>query len=202
MKQASSEMINKISKKQDKILDGLDYESINVYEFLRKRFRDADVASDSVFQFIFRSFYRMDNAGLTPKFKTDFFCIMQEYREKNFDMKVILRRLGAFKTLRGFNSVQLAFVSKMYNMIREDRPIYDSYIAKIFGLGKPCGNFDEKINRALHIYEEMERKYDEISSRGDCSEIIRRFDDKFKGNALCPIKKLDFIFWSAGKLMT
>ena len=193
-------LLEKIKKDHKKIIDRIDNEDIAVYEFLRKKFRNVDVAKDSVFPFVFRSFYRMDNAGLTPEFKTEFFRIMQEYREKSFNMEGVLRRLGKFKTLRGLKAVQLSFVSKMYNMINQDKPIYDSHIARFLGLGHPAGRFDQRIDGALRIYTEMEQVYAEISNRGNCSPIIKMFDARFKGNTLRQIKKLDFIFWSAGKL--
>jgi hypothetical protein len=34
-----------------------------------------------VFQFTFRSFYRLDNAGLTPEFKSKYFALLEESRK-------------------------------------------------------------------------------------------------------------------------
>ena len=63
------------------IFNSLHIESIEVYRFLIKRFRETDdITKDEVYQFLYRSFYRIDNAGLTKEFKNEYFKILQEYR--------------------------------------------------------------------------------------------------------------------------
>ena len=62
-----------IENDADAILQTLSRESIDVYRFLSERFITFDPKDDAVFQFVFRSFYRLDNAGLTPEFKERFF---------------------------------------------------------------------------------------------------------------------------------
>jgi hypothetical protein len=57
-------------------------ESIAVYNFLQTRFQQKeDVTKDLLFQFVFRSFYRLDNAGLGAQFKTRYFELMEEFRK-------------------------------------------------------------------------------------------------------------------------
>ena len=44
-------------------------ESVDVYLFLCDEFARGPVTQNYLFQFVYCSFYRLDNAGLTPEFK-------------------------------------------------------------------------------------------------------------------------------------
>ena len=69
--------VARIEQNLDAVLAHLKPESLEVYSFLRARFAEGDIANDGLFQFLFRSFYRLDNAGLSDDFKQDFFRLMQ-----------------------------------------------------------------------------------------------------------------------------
>jgi hypothetical protein len=56
--------------------------------------------------FVFRSFYRLDNAGLTQEFKTRYFQLLQEYRNKPIDLKEICLDLSNYKTRKNLDSIQ------------------------------------------------------------------------------------------------
>ena len=124
-----SEKVEEISKKildnKKLILDNFDKESIYVYEFLQKQFNKngTDITNDYVFQFVFRSYYRLDNAGLTSNFKTKYFELM----EKNeVNLKEILSELYEFETLRNKKTIQFSFATKLLHTIDASNPIFDS----------------------------------------------------------------------------
>ena len=83
-----------------------------------------------MFQFTYRSFYRLDNAGLTPEFKSRYFELLQEYRIKPIDLKDICVDLYEYKTRKGYNSVQFSFATKLANTIDENYSINEQNIIK------------------------------------------------------------------------
>lgn len=183
------------------ILAHLDAESIAVYTFIQERFQTITVTQDLVFQFIFRSFYRLDNAGLTPIFKTKYFELLEEYRY-NFDLdfEVVLRRLSTIKNRKGQDNIQFSFVTKMFSTIYPHRPVYDGEVASMFSYQTiPIGSIEKKIETYLHRYEHILSCYQAILKGNLLPKTNAAFDQKFPEHNLSDIKKLDFIFWAAGK---
>jgi hypothetical protein len=66
-------IIEGIEEKQDDILSNIDFESIAVYSFLKNEYAKENILDNFVFQFVFRSYYRLDNAGLSDEIKNRFF---------------------------------------------------------------------------------------------------------------------------------
>jgi len=185
------------------IIDNLNQESIDVYNFLKKEFLQSDVTTNYVFQFVYRSYYRLDNAGLTPRFKSEYFKIMQEERNKaNQDLKGVLKRLYAFQNLRNQDNFQFSFVTKLFNTIDNNLPIYDSEVARVFGYCWPYQNdFDIKYNKLKEQLEFITEAYNAIISEDFVKPATDLFDAKFPNHQLSDMKRLDFIVWSAGKIM-
>lgn len=61
------ELTSYINGHRGLVLNNLNPESLDVYVFLSKRFSECDASKDRVFQFVFRSFYRLDwGSGSSP----------------------------------------------------------------------------------------------------------------------------------------
>jgi hypothetical protein len=117
-------------------------ESVCVYEEIMRRYEENGV-TDLVFRFLFRSFYRLDNAGLTDEWKEEFFSLL---KRKETNLRTLLDKLHEIPTLRGHNSFQLSFATKLLHTLNPHLPIYDSIVAKKLDVtlnGKKDG-------RALH----------------------------------------------------
>lgn len=199
----TEEIVEIINSNVQAILDNISNESIEVYNFLTAQFAKTDVSTNVLFQFVYRSFYRLDNAGLTTLFKTEYFNILQEYRQiDNFYISSILRRLYNIENYKK-NTFQFSFVTKMQNIIFNDRPIYDSAVASVFSFRQPKQriSFDEKLIYFLNQLQVIQQTYTSLIDNNSIEKVITSFDTKFQGNNLGQIKKLDFIFWSAGKIM-
>jgi len=67
------EIIQQIEEKQEEILKYLDFESIAVYSFIKNEYAQGNIQENLVFQFVFRRFYGLDNAGLSDEMKKCFF---------------------------------------------------------------------------------------------------------------------------------
>lgn len=95
-----AEVLDDIIAEQDQIRSSLTDADIDVYLFLLDRFRAAHgkISTDHVFHFLFRSYYRLDSAGLTPEFKVAYFKIMEEtFSTKNVDLRSICKDLYRYE---------------------------------------------------------------------------------------------------------
>jgi hypothetical protein len=198
------ELIKTINDNKVAIINNLEHESIFVYQFLKEQFNSSEnIASDHLFHFVFRSFYRLDNAGLPPIFKKQFFLEMQSARnDSDIDINSICRRLYLFPNRKGQNTLQFSFVTKLANMLDEKLPIYDSEVAAIYNF-KPSQskNLDVKIDRLLNFYEELCQSYTNLVDHSDMQPVFELLHNSIEGSSnLSLAKQLDFIIWSAGKL--
>jgi len=165
---------------------------------------NTNITENYLFQFVYKSFYRLDNAGLTTQFKTEYFNILQEYRQfDNFDFANILQRLFEIQNHQGQNTFQFSFVTKMQNTICNDRPIYDNEVSKVFSFNRPRQGspFSDKLDFYLELLRIIDETYNTFINDNNLHNIITLFDNKFPQNNLGQIEKFDFIFWSAGKIL-
>ena len=195
-------LTEKINEQSKEIVDNLNYESISVYKFLKDEFKKSNVTKNLVFQFVFRSFYRLDMAGLTKVFKTEYFKIMENSKTKGYDISEILKKLYAFENIKGQENIQFSFTTKMINMLNDNEPIYDNLVAKKFKIHRPNHylTYDKKVKKYLADYDMIKQSYNKIQKENLLKKVVKEFDEKFKDNQLSYTKKLDFIFWSVGKL--
>lgn len=187
------------------IVQGIGKESIDVYLFLREQFNKGPILKNNLFQFVYRSFYCLDNAGLTPKFKSEYFRMMEECRSsKGLDLRNLTKNLYEIPNLKGRNSLQFSFVTKLANTIDDDYPIYDSQVAKVFKFHPPYTykTMDERLDTYLTFYENLKKDYYELLSGNACEAVFARFHEIYPDvdYLMIPrLKILDFFFWSAGK---
>jgi hypothetical protein len=180
-------------------------EAVDVYLFLSDEFVRGPVTQNYLFQFVYRSFYRLDNAGLTPEFKSAYFECMEDARGGvSVDLAAIVNKLHKFLNRKGQASIQFSFVTKLANTINPSHPIYDAEVAKCFGFRTPYNNkpFDTRLQEYLAFYESLRNFYEEITTQGSMKELVGLFERTYSPAAsrVPPVKVLDFIFWAAGKV--
>lgn len=192
-----------INHNAESIIENLSKESVAVYVFLYNEFLKGDVTINTVFQFVYRSFYRLDNAGLTPEFKTAYFELMQQFRnETSISPVEIVDKLYSFKRRKGDHSIQFSFTTKLINMIDPTYPIYDSEVARVFQFSTyHLKDNAKKIARYLDQQNTIVQTYNKIIEENLLAQSLAVFHNKYKKYDLPLIKKLDFIFWSYGKLL-
>jgi hypothetical protein len=179
-------------------------ESVAVYSFLQGEFKRPPVTRNCLFQFVYRSFYRIDNAGLRPSFHAEYFKVMEMSRgSKNIDLKALVRQLSRPDfNWRNLESLQFSFVTKLAHTVCPDTfPIYDSEIARAFGFRPPdCKSLEKRLEQYYIFYEALKKLYAEILSKGELREQVEDFRNQFAiTGEIPPLKIIDFIFWSAGK---
>ena len=107
MKRVSDETFVRL---RDAGLLGLE-ESIRVYEWLEAH---KEKPENPVFQFVFRSYYRIDNAGLTSDWKVRYFEFLSQ-RERS--LKTILEGLYHIPTKKKVKSLQFSFATKLLHTL-------------------------------------------------------------------------------------
>ena len=190
-----------IEANSKEIIKNIEQESVDVYNFLITEFTKSNVTENYLFQFVFRSFYRIDNAGLTSEFKKEYFKILEQNRnEKIFDFKKVLLHLYSIPNRKGQNTLQFSFATKLFNTINDTMPIYDSKVAKIFSLTRPYqSEFVVKLGKYLDQLDIIQKGYEMIIEQNLLPKSTELFNQKFINSNLSKMKILDFIFWSAGK---
>lgn len=199
------EIVNYISENQYFIKNNISRESIDVYCFLQAEFKKGHSSINYLFQFVYRSFYRLDNAGLSKDFKGKYFELLEKNRHlDNYDYRGVATALYKIPNLRYLNTLQFSFVTKMFNTINPALPIYDSEVARVFKFKPPSTKLtlDERLEQYLLQLNEIKETYEAILKNGLLAQTLKLCRDHiFYDTEISDIKALDFIFWSAGKIM-
>jgi hypothetical protein len=136
----ASHIAKEIISNQARIINELGEEPIAVYRLLSSEFAKGGVDKNPLFQFVFRSYYRLDNAGLTPAFKSRYFELMENARVTGvIDLQAIATDLYRFKSLRHRKTLQFSFITK---------------VGKALGFSPPdqLRDFDKRLGIYLQFY--------------------------------------------------
>ncbi len=199
-----TEIIKEIDEKQDDILDNLNLESIKVYSFLKDEYVKGNIQENSVFQFVFKSFYGMNQAGLSDDQKRRFFELLSDKQES---LEYILSELYEIprksRKLNNSHSIQFGFATKLLHTLNNNKPIYDSLVV-MSTKKKPNGSGRDKIHSCIEVYDSLEKLYAELKEDCKIKNVISIFRSKFNmdNKSISDTKILDFLMWSLGKLKT
>jgi hypothetical protein len=193
-----------IDQNADSIVHAIGCESIDVYRFLSDRFRRSNVSSDTVFQFVFRSFYRLDNAGLTGTFKIRYFELLEANRGKeSIDLTSIVAQLYELPNRKSHNTLQFSFATKLANTVNCSYPIYDSKVGLMFDFQVPANYkaFEVRLSEYMDLYADIQATYARIISNSDLLGARRTFRQVYAvdESQVPETKVIDFIVWQAGK---
>lgn len=187
----ASEIAETLIKHKGAILLKLTQEDVDVYVFLRSVRNDQKLIH--VFQFIFRSYFRLDSVGLNSEFKKKFFVLMAE---RESDLKSTLTELACI----GRQKIQFSFATKLLHMQNSGLPIYDSQVAVVTGLRVMGKTPKERIESCNFIYETLKIHYQNLCANGKVRGIIDDFRTKFKvtQEEVSDTKVIDFLLWALG----
>ena len=73
-------VLSDIEANAERYVRAIGREAVDVYAFLCDEFARGSVVENLVFQFTYRSFYRLDTAGLRPEFKSRYFTLLEKSR--------------------------------------------------------------------------------------------------------------------------
>lgn len=197
--------VDAVNKNATTIIKRLGREPLEVYKFIQKRYKSQNVKTDCLFQFVFRSYYRLDNAGLTDGFKTKFFELLESNRCCGEpDLQQLTENLFKIPNYRGQNALQFSFVTKLANTVNPSIPIYDSEVAKMYGFSAPLWykGKDRRLEELLSFHRYMRKDYENMSKTEALSPALEALQRAY-GEILDEIRtsrRIDFLLWSAGKL--
>lgn len=189
MKRISAETLVRL---RDAGLIGLE-ESIRVYEWLEAHKEEPE---NPVFQFVFRSYYRIDNAGLTSAWKVRYFEFLDQ---REGGLGTILEGLYHIPTTRKLKSLQFSFATKLLHTLDSRRPIYDSKVAELLGLPVKKGkDFAANIDTCVAVYEELREAQQQLLRDDGIKNQVAALKALYKSR-ISNEKALDFLLWSAAK---
>jgi|SRR3989344_8314714 len=165
-------------------------ESIEVYLFIQQNF-PAKI-NDKFFRFVYKSFYGLNNAGLREECKNKYFKLLES---KENSLQKILITLYEYPTLKGYNSYQLSFATKLLHTLDNSLPIYDSNIASLFKL--PPKKSD--LTRCIKTYNLLKEKFGLLLKDSQIQEHIHKIKKTYRAEKISDAKILDFMLWSIGK---
>lgn len=127
---------------------------------------------------------------------------MEEYKnQKEFNYSDVFQWLYIIPNVKGQNTFQFSLTTKMLNMLDEDMPAYTNEVIKMFGFSRSSAlSFEKKFEAYTSKYEIVKNTYNEIFNKNLLLKMGLYFERKFKAYKVGKINKLNFIFWSAGKL--
>ncbi|WP_439628316.1 hypothetical protein [Gemmata sp.] len=146
MKRVSADALARV---RDADLLGLQ-ESVRVYEWLEAHKGEPN---NPVFQFVFRSYYRIDSAGLTARWKARSFEFLGR---REGGLGTILEGLYQVPTARNVKSLQFSFATKLLHTLDPRQPIYDSKVAELLGLPVKKGkDFTANVDACVAAYDDL-----------------------------------------------
>ena len=205
------EIVEQIYKKREEIIENIDKESVDVYLWIKNEYEKSrgghELLNNKIFQFVFRSYYRLDSAGLSEKQKQRFFELLAQ---KESRLNIILEELYKLPTLRKKNgkpihTVQFAFATKLLHTLDNTKPIFDSKVAVVIYQHVNGNTKERKIESCKKIHVDLKNLYTQLILDQKIQQVIKEFRSKFKAtlkeNRIDNEKVLDFLLWSLGKLM-
>ncbi|MFH1021766.1 MAG: hypothetical protein V1809_00080 [Planctomycetota bacterium] len=186
-----------------KIVAAIGTKSVALYVQIRAQYLQGDV-HENRFRHDFQLFYRLNNAGLTPEFKTRYFDLMDAARADALDLGAIAMELFEFRNRKGQQSLQFSFVTKLANIVDPTCPIYDSLVAALFGFRPPLSGIDvgTRLDRLMRFHDWLRSSYDGIIKSGTMSEVFDLFRHTYSvsAEAVPDTKVVDFVCWTAGRM--
>ena len=157
-KVTGSEIVEEIYKHRADIIENIKSESIYVYLWLKDQYEKGNVRDALFFQFVFRSFYGLDGAGLSDDQKERYFVLLADKK----DFETVLKDLYELPTRRKKNNhtIQFIFATKLLHTIDNTRPIFDTEVSTVIGRSRSGGDtLEAKIKSARSIYDYLQDLY-------------------------------------------
>lgn len=180
--------------------------TVEGYKILKDVYDNRQI-NDS-FQRIFNSFYAMSKLFVDESFIIEFYKRMNELKEENKNEYTPEDIVNDAEKLSGYiqtenskrhSSLQLSFVTKMYNLKDNKYPIYDKMVATVFGIYTAHDDYkNNKKDTCVKWYRLIVDVYKELLKENDIENIITYFKECFDCR-LASMRILDVIVWQLGK---
>lgn len=110
---------------------------------------------------------------------------------------------ASLQTLRGHQSLQFSFATKLAATVNPRLPIYDKEVASVFQFRAPYTYkpFERRLAEYLGFHECQKQLYEQIVNNGLLNAARAQFRKRFacSEEEVSEYKVIDFILWAAGK---
>lgn len=169
---------------------------LKTYMRIMKYVSADDFRATPEFRKLFNGFYKVQRK--TQKWYDCYYELMEEQKTEPRTFSEILVELNSINL-----SVETSFASKLIATINPDFPIWDQYVLRNLGFEREwekCRSCptDERIEKAVEIYERIQSLYAEFELSADGKACIAAIDSALPlyAEKLSNTKKIDFILWS------
>ena len=206
--------------RQIKIIEASGKEKIIKRSFLEKylhikehyangTFITPDGAIDPEFRAIYLDFYQIVRGiHVTQAFIDEYFALLKESKawRKKWDAHTmhgyVAARLEPYKNLKGQQTYQCSFISKLLHTANNELPIYDKNICKVLEVkGSSTGTskmpYAKRINCGVSTLDEIGDLYKDLFSSPTFASLLGTVKC-LSGAKISFEKKCDFIFWVMG----
>ena len=170
--------------------------TVQIYYTLKLAFKDTArlLKYYEGFEKEFSRFYGIQRF-VDDDFCKKYYSVMDELREKTeYNERELCEKL-----MDG-DKIQFSFTTKMLNIMNDAKyPIYDSYIAKAFGIDPLALKNHNKMDNYLTCYQIITDTYNELLPK--CKDIFASFRNVIKIDEvkMPDMRVLDIIVWKLGK---
>lgn len=185
---------------EKQVLGEITETALEVYQFIQDEFKNTDVSKNLLFQFVYCNFYTLDSQKVDVLFLKGYFELMESLKgTKELDLEKLLFQVYAIETKK--RKFHYSFTSKLAHTLDNNIPIWDSRIAYVFER-KLTTVKDNGVNgdNFRDIIESLQEDYKKIIEKGLLKSTLDKLNDKFEYYKISDTKKLDFIFWAAGRV--
>ena len=173
-------------------------------------FITSDGSIDPEFRAIYLDFYQIKiGKHVTQPFMEDYFALLKESKKwGKWDVHAmhgyVAARLEPYKNLKGQQTYQYSFISKLLHTANNELPIYDQNVWKVVEeKGSPAGTskmpYAKRINRFVSTLDKIGVLYKGLAKNQTFKNLL--------GTVTCWsrvkisfVKKCDFIFWVMGDI--
>lgn len=169
--------------------------TVQRYCTLKQAFKDTSKSLKDYegFEKEFSQFYGIQRF-VSDEFIENYYNTMSELREKTeYDVKELCEKL------KDGDKLQFSFVTKMLNIMNDSKyPIYDSYVARAFGLYSDTFKGKNKIDNYLACYQIITEVYNELLPKH--GKVISDFRSivAVEENIVPDMRVIDIIVWKLG----
>jgi hypothetical protein len=166
---------------------------------VRLQSTSGEAAIDPEFQRVYRVYWRMNVARLSPAFYERYFDLLARGVRSG---RVNLRTAARDRTVIGDDSkrsLQFSFVTKLCHMVDRRLPVYDRFIAAFYFYAPPAADkpFDTRLDRLMEFYSFLQHEYARIIEHGLLDlALVRLRADFHLSDLITQERAIDWLLWA------
>ena len=178
-------------------------EDVDDYFELKRLLASRQPDARTKFETLFASYFRLNIARLTDAFKRRYFKLLFKCKPsgKRDPYTPLLLDLYRFPRLKGDQTLQPSFVSKLVAIHDDSRPLYDTNVRNFFGVSAPSiGPIEFRISGFIQNLGYIKESYVTWTQDPKFARLTKILFRRHPQLRKChPIRICDFLVWTVGK---